>query len=1292
MSPLRIGLFLLLLLTHAVFFRGVAGETTWIPTDSTWSFFRGKQEASSPDTTLWRNLDFNSSSWESGPLPLYYGEALTGTLIGDMGGHYTTLFLRKSFNVTDPADVRALLLRVQVDDGFIAWINGHEVARFAAPDGDPKYNSLASVSATEPVQLQDYPVGVPETVLRPGENVVAIQVFNINLTSSDIVLNASLSGTVDSEPPRIARLQPTDGAILSRLTSIEVLFSEPVRGVKASDLKINGIPATGLSQAAPDQYVFSFPAVPSGTVTASIPAGTGIADLSATARPFAGATWSYTVDTTTPPPGVTISEFLAVNARGLRDDDGDHSDWIELANSSVDSVALAGWSLIGNTTAWQFPAVTISGKGRLLLYASGKNRTNVTAALHTNFKLGSDGERLALVAPGGAIAFQYSPAYPPQRADVSYGHAEGAPNRHGYFVSPTPGQPNSTSGDGFAPEVNFSAPSGTYSAGTLDLVLTPSTNVPNTVIHFTLDGTLPTELSPVYSSPLHFSNLAVQVRARAFASPLLPGTLRSESYIPLSAQVAAFRSDLPVFLIHDFNKGRPPANTRIFSHFQIFEPGTNGFTSLTNPPTLTSRAGISVRGSSTEGLPKASYRVEFRDEFDNDRAVSPLGLPPDGDWVLYAPDSFEPVLIHNPFMHQLSRDIGRYSPRTRFVEVYFAGSGTGALLQSSYAGIYVLEERIEIGKDRVDAGSLQAQNLTLPFVTGGYMMKVDRLDPGDSGLFAANQSMGFVEPAEADLRQPARGAQMSFIRNFITSFGNALYDDSRFTNRTNGFRAYIHTPSWIDHHLLNVLAFNVDALRLSAYFYKERSGLLHFGPLWDFDRALGSTDGRDANPRVWRSSSGDGGTDFFNYTWWDRLFRDPDFFQDYVDRYQQLRKDQFSTTNLWRLIDNLTSQVRSAQPREVSRWGVSPRGGSYQSEVNLMRTWISNRTEFMDRQFVAPPRLVTPGGTVPNGFGAEITAAAGIPVYYTLDGSDPRLPGGRINPAAVQYSGTPVRLSRNAKLVARSMNPSHVALTGANNPPLKSLWSSPVSATYVIDPIPVAITEIHYHPNDGSTPGDADNLEFIEFLNFGSRSLSLEGMKLRGGVDFDWTATNNAVLRAGERGVLVRNLERFSAQYPNVSSILGIYGGQQLSNSGERLALFGPLEEPVFDFHYEAFWQPLTDGFGYSLVLADEVNPGPPGQASSWRRSFSIGGSPSLPDPVPIFTPGMLQATVDSASFIHLQFEAPAGSGHRIESRDRLESGSWILTEEFTGSTTNRTEDVTIRATDAARFYRVLQY
>ena len=64
-----------------------------------------------------------------------------------------------------------------------------------------------------------------------------------------------------------------------------------------------------------------------------------------------------------------------------------------------------------------------------------------------------------------------------------------------------------------------------------------------------------------------------------------------------------------------------------------------------------------------------------------------------------------------------------------------------------------------------------------------------------------------------------------------------------------GYRAYLDVEAAIDFHVLEVLSGNVDAMVLSTYFQKTRSGKIVCGPHWDFDRALGSTDQRDADPR-----------------------------------------------------------------------------------------------------------------------------------------------------------------------------------------------------------------------------------------------------------------------------------------------------------------------------------------------------------------------------------------------------------------------------------------------------------
>ena len=101
----------------------------------------------------------------------------------------------------------------------------------------------------------------------------------------------------------------------------------------------------------------------------------------------------------------------------------------------------------------------------------------------------------------------------------------------------------------------------------------------------------------------------------------------------------------------------------------VFEP-VNGRASLTNIPVICERMGFHLRGSSTLGQAKGNFALEVWDGANFGRDVEMLGMPAESDWIFYAPNNFDTVFIHNPFIHQLSRDIGRYSPRTRLVEVY----------------------------------------------------------------------------------------------------------------------------------------------------------------------------------------------------------------------------------------------------------------------------------------------------------------------------------------------------------------------------------------------------------------------------------------------------------------------------------------------------------------------------------------------------------------------------------------------------------------------------------------------
>ena len=226
-----------------------------------------------------------------------------------------------------------------------------------------------------------------------------------------------------------------------------------------------------------------------------------------------------------------------------------------------------------------------------------------------------------------------------------------------------------------------------------------------------------------------------------------------------------------------------------------------------------------------------------------------------------------------------------------------------------------------------------------------------------------------------------------------------------------------------------------------------------------------------------------------------------------------------------------------------------------------------------------------------------------------------------MSPKAKAYDGTPIQLTANARIVARVQNPAHTALTGVEKPPLISKWSGPVADTFYNVVPPLLVTEIMFHPAAppaGST-NSAGDFEFIELKNTSKHSLSLVGFQLAGAVSFTFP-TNGPLttLGPGGRALVVRNRAAFLTRYPTAPGIAGEYTGQ-LSNGDEHIRLLGPLQEPVCDFAYEDGWAPLADGFGFSLVLRSEAAaPDRLGESASWRLSAKVGGSPGVPDPLPL--------------------------------------------------------------------------
>jgi hypothetical protein len=1207
------------------------------------------QNAATGDYASWENIQPNADGMFAIRCTQYAGPIPGGTAGGNYGYGLMAIRLRE-FNIApSPAAITAQPASQTVLElspaTFHAAVQGNP-----APALQWYRNQVPIAGATNDTYTL--------ASARAQDNNAAFQMTAMNVltntTFSATSAVATLTVQLDKTAPVLLSTLPPAKAIVSSLASFELFFSKPVTGVDASDLLIDGAPATNMDRITPSQYLFRFPQPAPGIVQVAWSENHAIADTTFSSNLFAGAGWTVELNTNVAY-AVMINEIMAANKHIRRDEDGDYSDWIELYNSASETVSIGGWFLTDdalNPAQWQFPPISLSPKSTLIVWASGKNRASSTAPLHTSFKLNKAGGYLALVLPDGIhVVSALDPSYPAQRTDVSYGRDRSNPALLGFFTTPTPGAPNATAGVDFSPDVRFSRDSGTFTSPFFVALSTTSTNA---TIRYTLGTNLPTASSPIYSDPIKVAG-TVQIRARTFSPGLLPGDVESKDFILLdtsTTNMTGFSSSLPIVVFHNYGGGAVPVGENRggygqFSMIQVFD-AKNGRSSLKAIPDLAVQGTIHRRGQSTLWNAKANLRVETTDEYGGGKSVPLLGMPEDNDWVFYGVDGFDKVLMHNPLTHEMYRQMGHYTIRTRFVEVFLKddSGAPGPLTASDYNGLYVLEEKIKISKDRVNIDPLQPENTTAPSVTGGYLFSVDK-DGTYPTLNAGNDYMRYLDPDGPTIDTPQRAPQMQYINNYLNAFYSAL-TGANWTNPATGYAAYIDVPSFIDFNLHQTMVFSADMLRISTYYCKPRNGKLTPASLWDFDRSFGTTYGdyRGFNPWRWHAATGDGGTDPFNASgtysnpWYRTLFTDPDFWQKYIDRYQELRKTVYSIANVHGLINRFAAEVSEATTREYARWSDTrpdsgsvtgdgwtynfPATGTWPSQVQFIKDWFAYRLTFMDTNFLDAPVLSRAGGLVAAGTPVAVMPAseAGSSLYYTLDGSDPRLPGGAISPKALFKNG-PVTLAitNGVKIFARSRNPNHRNLTGANNPPISSPWSGVTSAIYYTAVPSLRITEILYHPGRppaGNTNG-AGEFEYIELTNTGDTPLSLAGFRLTNGIDFVFTATNRVTtLAAGARVLVVRDLAAFTSVQPSIAGIVaGEYGGN-LNNGGNRLTLIGPVGEVVQDFAYDNAWYPSTDGLGFSLVAVDDnASFNAWTNKSQWRPSAFDGGSPGASDPAP---------------------------------------------------------------------------
>ena len=199
---------------------------------SKWKYLKGKKEASNPRSS-WRKSEFNETGWLNASTPIGYGEGFMKKTLGDMRNSYTSVYFRKKFSIQDVKKIGALLLSIQFDDGFNAWINGTHIASSNMSTKDPRYNTNAN-SAIEELNFVDFNLNSPAEYLVDGENILAIQVHNASVGgSSDFFFDSELTaveGPANRGPTPGSKNSVYNEVSLPRLTKVEHSPKQPKSG------------------------------------------------------------------------------------------------------------------------------------------------------------------------------------------------------------------------------------------------------------------------------------------------------------------------------------------------------------------------------------------------------------------------------------------------------------------------------------------------------------------------------------------------------------------------------------------------------------------------------------------------------------------------------------------------------------------------------------------------------------------------------------------------------------------------------------------------------------------------------------------------------------------------------------------------------------------------------------------------------------------------------------------------------------------------------------------------------
>jgi gliding motility-associated-like protein len=630
---------------------------------------------------------------------------------------------------------------------------------------------------------------------------------------------------------------------------------------------------------------------------------------------------------------VLINEYSCSNISGPTDAFGEREDWVELYNAGAAPVDLTGYYLSdksSNLTKWQIPSGSIPANGYMLVFYSGRGVVNGTQ-LHPNFTLAqTTNEWIILTLPNGNVADSIKMVHMTKQ-NHSVGRQTNASGIWKLFSTPTPNAANIGASNFYTPTPVFGVAPGFYSA-TQNVTITCSD--PTATIRYTLDGSVPTTASTLYTGPVSITATKV-LRAVAFSTDLPSFTMSGTYFINVNHTV-------PVVSIAGAGSGSVATLL-------------NGNSSLT---------------------PQGFFELWEADKSFADKGEGEFNKHGNDSWA-YDQRGFDFVMRDQfGYNHELEHKIFPEKSRDKFQRVILKPGASdnypfengGAHIRDAF--VQTLSQKADL---KLDERTWRPCVVYLNGVYWGVYEIREKADDHDFTEYYSQQDKYHLEYLKTwggtweEYGAPNALNNWNNLKNFIAT--NNMGVAANFLN----VDTLLNWESLVDYFVINSYIVNQDWLNWNTAWWR---GTDPAGDkkkwrytLWDMDACFGhyvnytgipdpSANADPCNVENLPNPGGQGHTEVLEKL----INENPIVEQYYITRYIDLVNTHFSCAYMNYLLDSCINQISPEMAAHCAKWGGTFAG--WQANVQTLRDFIDLRCTALNQGMVDCYQVTGPYQTI----------------------------------------------------------------------------------------------------------------------------------------------------------------------------------------------------------------------------------------------------------------------------------------------------------------------------------------